>query len=78
MAEAFATYFCLGDFDATLIANHATVLHAFVLSAEALPISYRSEDSCTEKSVTLGFERAVIYCFGFGHLTMRPLPDLFR
>src|SRR4030095_15616319 len=78
MARPLAPHFRLGNFNAALVADHAAVLHAFVFSAEALPISDRTKDARAEKAVALGFEGAVVDCFWFGHLTMRPLPDFFR
>ncbi len=78
MTEAFASYFGLSNFDAALVANYATVFHPLVLAAETFPVSYWSKDSRAEKPIAFRFERSIINCFGFGHLTMRPLPDLFR
>jgi hypothetical protein len=62
--------------DAALVADHSAVLHALVLSAQALPVGYRAED--TEQTVTLWFERTVVDGFRFGHPSMRPATDLLR
>ena len=78
MAKSLAANLRLSNFNTTLVADHATVLHAFVLTAEALPIRYWSKNPRAEKSVAFGFERAVVDCFGLGHLTMRPLSDFLR
>src|ERR1700730_1645802 len=78
MAQAFATHFCLRNFYPALIADHATVLHAFVFSAEALPIGYRTKDARTEKSIALRLKRAVVNRLRLCHLAMRPLPDFVR
>ncbi len=78
MAQTLAAHFRLSNFDTALVADHAAVLHAFVFSAETFPISDRAKNARAEKSIALGFERAVVDRFWLGHLTMRPLPDLFR
>src|SRR5205823_4008594 len=51
--ETFAAHFREGDFHAALIADHAAVLHALVLAAEALPIGDRAEDARAEQAVPL-------------------------
>ena len=78
MAQTLAAHFRLRHFDAALVADHAAVLHAFVLSAETFPISDRTKDARAEKSVALRLEGAVVDRFRLGHLAVRPLPDLFR
>ena len=78
MAKSLATNFRLSNFNTALVADHTTMLHAFVLAAEALPVSHRTKDASAEETIALGLEGAVVDRFGFGHLTMRPLPDLFR
>ena len=78
MAQTFASHFRLGNFNAALVADHAAVLHAFVFSAETFPISDWTKNARAEKSIAFGFEGAVVDRFWLGHLTMRPLPDLFR
>ena len=77
MAQTLTSHLGLRYFNAALVADHAAVLHAFVFAAEALPISDRTKDARAEKTVPLRFEGAVVDCFWFGHLTMRPLPDFF-
>jgi hypothetical protein len=78
VAEALATHFGKGDFDAALVADHAAMLHALVLAAEALPVGDRAEDARAEKPVALRLEGAVVNGLGFSNLTMRPAPDLLR
>ena len=76
VAEAFATDLGEGDFDAALVADHAAVLHALVLAAEALPVGDRSKDARAEQAVAFGLERAVVDGFRLGDFTMRPRADL--
>src|SRR5260370_1054190 len=78
VAQALATDFRLRDFDPALVANHAAVLHAFVLAAETFPIRNGSKDAGAKQTIALGFERAVIDRLGLGYFTVRPLTDLFR
>ena len=76
--KSFAANFCLRYFNSTLIAYDTAVLHTFVFAAETFPISNRTKDAGAEKAVPFWFECAIVDGFGFGHLTMRPLPDLLR
>ena len=78
MTQALAPHLGKCHLDAALVANHATVLHAFVLTAQALPIRYRTEDLGTKKAVALRLERPVVNRFGLGYFAMRPGPDLLR
>src|SRR5579871_2293334 len=66
------------DFDAALIADYAAMLHALVLTAETLPVGYRTENARAEQPVALGVEGAVVESLRLGDLTMRPATDLFR
>ena len=74
--EALAPDLRLRDFDAALVADHAAVLHALVLAAEALPVGDRAEDLRAEQSVALRLERAVVDRLRLGHLAVRPGEDL--
>ncbi len=76
VAQALAAHLGLRDFDAALVADHAAVLHALVLAAEALPVGDRAEDLRAEQAVAFGLERAVVDRLRLGHLTVRPLQDL--
>src|SRR3982751_4745757 len=78
VSQALTAYFRQRDFDAALVADHAAVLHALVLAAEALPVGDRSKDAGAEEAIPLRLERAVVDGFGFGDLTMRPAADLLR
>src|SRR5436189_2671384 len=76
VSEAFAAHFGLRHFDAALVADHAAVLHALVLAAQALPVGDRPEDLRAEQAVPLRLERAVVDRLGLGHLAVRPRGDL--
>ena len=66
------------DFHTAFVADHAAVLHALVLAAEALPIGYRTEDAGAEQSVALGFKGAIVNGLWLGDFAMRPAADFFR
>ena len=76
VAEALATDFAEGDFNAALIADDAAVLHALVLAAEALPVGDGSEDAGAEEPVALGLEGTVVDGLGLGDLAVRPRANL--
>src|SRR5436305_14897503 len=74
--QALTAYFRQRDFYAALVADHAPVLHALVLAAEALPIGDRAKDAGAEQPVALGFEGSVIDSLGLRDFAVRPAPDL--
>ena len=76
VAQPLAADLRLRDFDAALVADHAAVLHALVLAAEALPVGDRAEDLRAEQPVALRLERPVVDRLRLGHLAVRPLQDL--
>ncbi len=76
VAEALAPDLGLRDLDAALVADHAAVLHALVLAAEALPVGDRAEDLGAEQPVALRLERPVVDRLRLGHLAVRPREDL--
>src|ERR1035441_6450446 len=78
VAQPFAAHASQRDFHAALVADHAAVLHAFVLAAQALPILSRTKDTRAEQSVALRLEGAVVDGFRLGHFAMGPAPDFFR
>src|SRR5437868_1490700 len=77
-APILAAHFGLSDLDAALIADDAAVLHSLIFSAEAFPISNRSENLRAEQPVSLGFERAIVDRLGLGDLAVRPRENLLR
>ena len=60
MAHAVAPHARQGDLDAALLADHALVLHALVLAAQALVVLDRAEDAGAEQAVALRLEGAVV------------------
>src|SRR5208337_3983087 len=78
VAHALAAYLAHRHFHAALVADHAAVLHALVLAAQALPVRHRAEDARAEQAVALRLEGAVVDGLRLGHLAMRPTADLFR
>src|SRR4030088_236263 len=76
MAKPLAAYLRLSDLHTALVANHAPVLHALVLAAEALPVGDRAEDLRAEQPVALRLEGAVVDGLRLGHLAERPRQDL--
>ncbi len=76
VAQPLAADLRLRHFDAALVADHAAVLHALVLAAQALPVGDRPEDLRAEQAVSFRLERAVVDRLGLGHLAVRPRHDL--
>ena len=54
------------------------MLHALVLTAKALVVLDRPENTAAEKTITLRLKGAVIDRFRLLHFAVRPLTDLFR
>src|SRR6185295_15981318 len=65
-----------GDLDAALLADHAAVLEALVLAAQALVVLDRAEDLGAEEAIPLRLERAVVDRLRLLHLAVRPRADL--
>src|SRR4029077_4487599 len=78
VSEAFAAYFAESDFDTALVADDSAVLHALVLSAQALPVGDGTEDFGAEQTVTFRLEGAVIDGFRLGDFAMGPRADFLR
>ena len=78
VAHALAAHLGLGHFDAALFADHAAMLQALVLAAQALVILDRSEDFRAEQAVTFRLERAVVDGLRLLHFAERPGPDHLR
>ena len=76
MAQPLAPDLRLGDLDAALVADHAAMLHALVLAAEALPVGDRAEDLGAEQAVAFRLERPVVDGLRLGDLAVRPREDL--
>ena len=78
VAEALAADFAERDFHAALVADHAAVLHALVLAAEAFPVRDGTENFRAEQAVALGLEGTVVDGLRLGDFAVRPGPDFFR
>ncbi len=59
MPHTLAANHLLGHLYAASVASNSTVLIAFVLTTMAFVIFYRTKDTLTVESITLGLERAV-------------------
>ena len=75
MTHALATDFGQRDLGAALFADHAAMLHALVLTAQAFVVLYGSEDRRTKQTVTLRLERAVVDRLRLFHFAERPRTD---
>ena len=78
VAEALAADLAERHFDAALVADHAAVLHALVLAAEALPVGDGTENLGAEQAVAFRLEGAVVDGLRLGYFAVRPGPDFFR
>ena len=76
VAHPFATHLRERHFDAALFADHAAVLQALVLAAQALVVLDRPENLRAEQAIPLRLERAVVDGFRLLHFTERPRTDL--
>jgi hypothetical protein len=78
MTQALTTHLARDNFNTTLFANNAAVLHALVLAAVALVVLGWDKDFSTEKTITFRLESPVIDRFRLLNLAKRPLSNLFR
>ena len=78
VAHALAAHLGLRDFDAALLADHAAMLEALVLAAQALVVLDGSEDLGAEQAVALRLEGAVVDGLRLLDLAERPGPDQVR
>jgi hypothetical protein len=76
VAHALAAHLGLRDFDAALLADHAAVLQALVLAAQALVVLDRAEDLGAEQAVALRLEGPVVDRFRLLHFAEGPGTDL--
>ncbi len=76
VAHALAPHLGERHLDTAFLADHAAVLEALVLAAQALVVLDRPEDLGAEQAVTLGLERAVVDRLRLLHLAVRPRADL--
>src|SRR3954453_19256649 len=78
VTEPLAPDFRQRDFNAALVADHAAMLHALVLAAQAFPVGDRAKDTRAEQAIALRLEGAIVDGLRLGGFAMRPAPDLFR
>ena len=78
VTHALAAHLGLRDLDAALLADHAAVLQALVLAAQALVVLDRTEELGAEQAVAFRLERPVVDGLGLLHLAERPRADLLR
>src|SRR5215472_2851622 len=78
MAKALTTHLRKCDFYAALVADHAAMLHALILAAQALPVGDGAENARAKQAVAFRFERTVVDGLRLGDFAVRPAPDLLR
>jgi hypothetical protein len=70
--HALAADLGLDDFHAALLADDATMPHAFILAAVALVVLRGTEDLGAEQAITFRFKGSVVDGFGLAHFAVRP------
>ena len=75
VAHALAAHFGQRDFNAALLADHAAMLQALVLAAQALVVLDRAKNLGAKEAVALGLERAVVDGLRLLHFAVRPRAD---
>src|SRR5918911_2275241 len=78
MAHAVAADLRQRHLDAALLADDAAVLHALVLTAQALVVLDRAEDAGAEQTVALRLESAIVDGLGLLDLAVGPGADPLR
>ncbi len=78
VAHALAAHLRLGHLDAALLADHAAMLQALVLAAQALVVLHGPEDLGAEQAVAFRLERAVVDGLRLLDLAVRPGADHVR
>jgi hypothetical protein len=73
--HALATDLRERHFDAALFADHAAVLEALVLAAQALVVLDRPENLRAEEAIAFRLEGPVVDGLGLLHFAIRPGPD---
>ncbi len=78
VAHPFATHLGERHFDAALFADHATVLQALVLAAQALVVLDRAKNLGAEQTIAFRLEGPVVDGFRLLHFAEGPRADLVR
>ena len=76
MAHAVTTNLCGGYFNTAALAGNALEANAFVLTAGALPVPYRSKDLLTEKTILFWLKGTVIDGLRLLYLAIGPTADI--
>ena len=75
VAHALATHLGQRDLDAALLAHHAAMLEALVLTAQAFVVADGAEDLGAKQSLALRLERAVVDRLRLFDFAIRPGAD---
>ena len=78
MAHALTANLGKGDFDATLLTDHTTVLETLVLAAQTLIVLDRTKDTRTEQAIPFRLEGTIVNGFRLFHFAERPGADQIR
>ena len=78
VAHTLTAHLGQGHFHAALFADHATMLEALVLAAQALVVLHRAKDLGAKQTVALGLEGPVVDGLRFLDFTEGPGTDLLR
>src|SRR5882762_5330797 len=78
VTQSLTAHFGERNLHTAFVADHAAVLHALVLAAQALPVGDWAENAGAEQAVPLWLEGPVVDGLRFGHFPVRPAADLFR
>ena len=78
MAHALAAHLGQRHFHAALLADHAAMLEALVLAAQALVVLDRAENLGAEQTVALRLEGAVVDGFRLFDFAVGPGTDFLR
>ena len=78
MAHTLTAHTGFGDFHAATVADNTFISDLFVLSAMALPVLARTEDTLTVQTIFLRFERTIVDRLRLGYFSMRPFKNSLR
>ncbi len=78
MTHALAAYPRVSDLYAATVADHPLVLHAPILTAGALPVLFRSENSLAKQTVLFRSVGSVVDRLGFLYFAKRPTANILR
>ena len=76
VAHAVTTNLCGGYFNTAALAGNALEANAFVLTAGALPVPYRSKDLLAEKAVLFWLKGTVVDGLRLLYLAIGPTADI--